>query len=213
MLSSFEGKTYLASIIIQECMQQPRSNTSYFYCSDKSDDRNTAISVLKGLVSQLIRQNRDTPEVISYCLEKKNNSSSPCLSAFLQGKSLIDFICPQLPRTYIVVDGLDECQSVGDRKQVVEALSNLVKNCEGQCPGQLRILFLSRPLVEIDRWSLPQCLDTYVLDPENNGKDIEAYCSKRFGNEHGLKKLNLSEREREAAINITCMRANGEFQE
>ena len=206
MLKLLAGKTYLASIIIQSCKGIKPETTSYFYCSDKSNDRNTATSILKGLLSQLVRQNR---ELVPYCLERKNNSASPSLSAFPLAKSLIETICIVLPPVYIVVDGMDECQHPGDRKLLVDTFSSLVKTCDGHSPGKLRVLALSRSFSEVDRTSLPLCIDHFSLAPENSEKDIERYCKVRFHREYGLQKLKLLSEELETAVKIICLRANG----
>ena len=186
-------------------MEDKSRTTCYFYCSDKSNDRNTAVSILKGLLAQLVRQNR---ELVPFCLEKKSNSGSPSLSIFAVAKSLLETICAVLPSIFVVIDGLDECQNAGDRRLILRALSDLVKTCNGDAQGKLRVLIFSRPLAEADRASLSSSIDQFSLVPENNASDIERYCKIRF-REHGLQKLELETGEVETAVKITCTRANG----
>ena len=190
-------------------MEQTSWTTGYFYCSDKSNGRNTASSILRGVLSQLVRQNREL--LVPYCLEKKSHSASPSLSAFSLARSLIETTCEMLSRIYIVIDGMDECQNPGDRKLIIETLTNLVDKCDRYCQGKLRVLFLGRSFFEVDRMSsLPLCIDNFSLAPENNEQDIEKYCKLRFRRERGLLKLGLSDREKATAIEVICFRANGD---
>ena len=131
------------------------------------------------------------------------------MSAISLAKSLIETVCSILQHIFIVIDGLDECQKAEDRKEIIDTFSDLVKTCDGQSQGKLRVLFLSRSDFQADRMSLPLIIDTFPLAPENNQKDIERYCNLRFEREHGLLKLGLQDQEVEAAVKITCLRANG----
>ena len=189
-------------------MDQASWTTGYFYCSDKSNGRNTASSILRGIISQLVGQNREP--LVPYCLEKKSHSASPSLSAFSLARGLIETICEMLSRIYIVIDGMDECQNPGDRKLIVDTLTNLVDKCNRYCQGKLRVLFLGRSFYEVDRMSsLPLCIDNFSLTPENSELDIEKYCKTRFRRERGLLKFGLSDKEKATAIEVICFRANG----
>ena len=150
-------------------------------------------------------------ELVPYCLDKKSNSASPNLSAFALAKSIIDTICAIIPFVYIVIDGLDECQDPEHRKSIVNTFAELVKSCDRTCQGKLRVLFLSRPLPEVDKTPLTMCADNFSLAPEDNEKDIERYCRKRFQSERELQKFKLSEPETNAVVDITCTRAHGEY--
>jgi hypothetical protein len=213
------GKTYLAHIIIEACRKraiitnQPQGHgytgspddaqwlTGYYYCSQET--RTKATDILKGIISQLVTLHR---ELVPYCLDKKNYSSSTNLASFQLAKDILTQYCERIPRLYIVIDGLDECPPA-DVKPILETFTKLVENCDKYARGKLRVLFISQPLPEIDK--IVSSAAVMNLTSENNKDDIRSYCKRRVGEFQA--KFQLTEEDQRHTIDLTCARADGMF--
>jgi hypothetical protein len=197
------GKTYLAAIIIEACKKNTSWVTSYFYHSKKSENRSTAISIFRGILSQLVRQHN---ELVPYCYEKKRNSDSPTLSSLPPAKTILNTFCERIPNLYIIIDAIDECESSEQRKFVLDIFKDLVKKSDGYSSGKLRVLFLSQSTPEI-KDALPSA-DILTLTPEDNKKGIWKYCQLRI---REMRKFKLNKDEIKAVVEMTCARADGKL--
>jgi DNA replication protein DnaC len=56
------GKTVLASFLVEKLVKRsqttPHMTFAYFFCDNKNEKRRTAVSILRGLILQLLRQHR-----------------------------------------------------------------------------------------------------------------------------------------------------------
>lgn len=96
-----------------------------------------------------------------------------------QAARLLDDLCALLPKVYIVVDGIDECDQT-ERKQVMDALMDTAGQCEKNDPGKLRVLFVSQNFADIKRvlHSTSQSRPapkTIQLSDVDNESDINTY--------------------------------------
>jgi hypothetical protein len=140
------GKTILASAIIDECKQKTGFITSYFYCHDGDQSSNTAIGILKGLVDQLLDQ---YPTLLPPCYTKRTSSGEPVLRSLHQAKKLFEDCCSVIPKLFVIVDGLDECEV--ERKQAIDIFIGIVGLCDADEQGKLRVLFVSQEYADIRR--------------------------------------------------------------
>lgn len=70
MLMYLTGKTVLASVVIESCLntsKHPGFRTAYFYCKEGEHRKNDCISVFRALLAQLLC---DCPQLVPYCYEK-----------------------------------------------------------------------------------------------------------------------------------------------
>ncbi|KAL3477934.1 hypothetical protein BJX99DRAFT_225121 [Aspergillus californicus] len=195
------GKTYLASVMIEECIKDADWLTCFFYCNEKVEMKTSAIAVLRGILLQLVRKHS---ELVPYCHAKMKSSLSPTLSDLSTAHTLIETFCIRIPHLYIIVDGLDECEE--GRKDVLETFKSLIKKKETYSPGTLRILFLSRPMPEI-KAAVPEAA-ILALGPEHNMIDIQRYCQRRT---RELEKFEFSNEILNEAVDRICTRADGMF--
>jgi hypothetical protein len=65
-------------------------------------------------------------------------------------KKLLQDCCSIVPKLFLVIDGLDECE-IAERKGALETLTNLVGECNAAEPGKLRILVVSQYYPDIQR--------------------------------------------------------------
>jgi hypothetical protein len=94
-------------------------------------------------------------------------------------KKLLHDCCTIVPKLFLVVDGLDECE-VAERKGALESLTNFVGEFNTNEPGKLRILIVSQYYADIQR--LLQSSGVTKLAPKiiqisetDNENDIRAY--------------------------------------
>ncbi|RLM00334.1 hypothetical protein CFD26_108105 [Aspergillus turcosus] len=195
------GKSYLASVLIEACMKNPSWVTCYFYCNEKTDMKTTAIAILRGILLGLVCQHK---ELVPYCHTRLKSSLSPTLSDLSTANTLIETFCERIPRLYMIIDGLDECQE--GLKDLLETFRNLIKRSERYSPGKLRVLLLSRPLPEIKN-ALPEAA-IIALQPEHNKADIQKYCQRRTCE---LLKFDFSNDDLNDTVQRICTRADGIF--
>lgn len=173
---------------------------SYFYCHCGQEAE--AVTVLAGLLIQLIRHLPDT------------SSNEPVLSSITMIKRLWKAIAFKLPKQYIVVDGLDECEP-GQRKVIVECLWELINHCCTDEPGRVRVLFVSRDYADIRRTLHSAPRPTFPpreisISPADNEADIRTY-TKQWIDKIARKYAPLIEDTVEYLTNLAVARAQGMF--
>jgi hypothetical protein len=111
-----KGKTMMTIALISEITKRltfrPESGIlSYFFCQSTSADLNGAVAVLRGLVYQLVIQERS----LLHILQKRYDEAGKRLFEGSNALYALRGILKQLVqessylRIYLVVDGLDEC--------------------------------------------------------------------------------------------------------
>jgi len=87
--------------------------------------------------------------------------------------------CLSLDRLFLIVDGLDECNQA-DRKPVLDALMDIVSECDVAEAGKLRLLVVSQNFADIRRTFFGSGTAKLVprvlpISHEDNGDDILMY--------------------------------------
>jgi hypothetical protein len=82
------------------------------------------------------------------CFTRRRLSGEPSLRSLVQAKRLLEDFCHTIPKLFIVIDGLDECEKA-ERGQVLEILTEVVGGRDVIDPGNLRLLVASQDLVDI----------------------------------------------------------------
>ena len=110
-----KGKTMLLIGIIKELKKSIHdSGLSYFFCEGRDSRLNHVTAVLRGLIYQLIIQER---ALISYLREEYDKAGKQMfedVNAFVALSKILTKMLndPRLTKVYLVVDALDECNSV-----------------------------------------------------------------------------------------------------
>ncbi len=154
---------------MDSCLQDTSRTTSYFYCQEEDPEKNDCISILRGLLSQLLNQCR---ELVPYCYEKYLSSGELNLTSSALAEQLLKLFFEKIPKHYIIIDGLDECNPA-QRKLVLTFFTTIVDRCDEREPGKLRVLFVSQDFPDIGK--ALQTATIMKLTPEDNKNDIEAY--------------------------------------
>ena len=204
----FAGRTVLASVIIEDCLGSRSSTTSYFYCRETDSRKNNCLSILKGLLTQLVGRCYELGQqegfghgLVPYVYNKTLISGELTLSTLNLAKQLVELFCQKVPRLYFVVDGLDECETK-ERKLVLSILQSINESHE---PGKLRVLFVSQDYPDIkNALKTATILPLSALD---NRHDIQ-----RFVRQEALdleSKYDLDKYQIEKILSLTCARAQG----
>jgi hypothetical protein len=156
-------------VIIDDCMRDKLFTTGFFYCRDGDPGKTKCISIFKGLLSQLLKQCRD---LVPYCHDRYLSSGELTLTSEGLAKKLLELFCQWIPKQYIVIDGLDECDMV-ERKSVLSFFTEMVDRCDAYEPGKLRVLFVSQDYNDIKK-ALPTAA-VMSLEPTDNENDIKIY--------------------------------------
>ena len=112
-----------------------------------------------------------------------------------------------LPKQFIIIDGLDECNQA-QRKLVLSFLTSMVDRCDEREPGKLRVLFVSQDFPDIGKAF--QTADIMKLTPEDNKNDIKAFVhdwSKKIKEKH-----YLNDEQIESIQEPTLIRSQGSAQ-
>ncbi|KAK3349253.1 hypothetical protein B0T25DRAFT_547537 [Lasiosphaeria hispida] len=198
------GKTVLTSVIIRECQDIDGFKTSYYYCREDNDSQNNALEVFKGLLRQLVVHNED---LLPLCNAKRAGGEQ-VLNNFDTTKALLEHFCDSDMNSFIVIDGLDECD-MSETKQMVKFWHAMVERCEKYKSGKLRVLFVSQPSGDIRKLMHSISSGVYDLTPEQSAVDIGRYLDRRF---QGLQEqFGIPEGLAQTAKRKICQRSEGIF--
>lgn len=177
------GKTILASVIIEDCLQDKSIETAYFYCKHSDTEKNTSMSVFRGLLSQLLTQNRS---ILPFCFDKTLTKGELTMTSTATAQEMLELFFESSPKQYIIIDGLDECSPV-ERKLVVSFFSSILHKFDSKEPGKLRLLFVSQNEDDIKKALSTAALVS--LGPDDIENDLQIFTRKwsgKIGQKHHL---------------------------
>lgn len=171
------GKTYLASIVIDYLQRQTSSEglnvVLCLFCNFNAQANQTACKFMGALLKQLARASRTLPKGIKDIYDKRENDHQ---SDF---KVLADAFRTELenyPKTFIVIDALDEVSESADiRTVLLEELRS--------CPVNLLVTSRHDPTIR-RQFSEAQHCEIHATD-----EDIRSYVSGRMALEIRLSRL------------------------
>lgn len=191
----------LASIVIDSLLSIDARNTTYFYCRENDAERNNCISILRGLLSQLLNQHRD---LIPYCHDKMNSTGEVILTTTTLAQNLLKVFFEKADCSRVIIDGLDECHP-DQRKLLLAFFTDLVDHCDQRDPGKLRVLFISQNYADIEK--ALETATTLKLTENDNRSDIKSYVRNRSIEIQG--KYDLDTETVEDIQDMTCARSKG----
>ncbi|XXG99332.1 hypothetical protein Hte_005669 [Hypoxylon texense] len=182
------GKSVLAGAIIMKCLQLSSVNdkvaSAYFFCSYKDDKTHLAKNILSSLASQIAMQNEAAFQILEAYYKTlrpdKHLPGDPSSDILL---GIIDKMSSSLDQVFIVVDGLDECDTHTD--DVVHSLVDLSVSRNNKI---ITTALLSRDELPIRL----QLESTFMnVDIEAHIEDIQLYVASELENRICSKKLRL----------------------
>ena len=176
------GKTILASVVVEGLLERRRQaslatrslvdpeSIVFFYCRHANPERDNFLAVMRSLISQLIQQH---PEIAPLVYEKMSCTGGITLVSHKNAEDFLDFVVTGTSSsTYIIVDGLDECDTP-EMTTIVTILTKLAKSFNTTSPGSCRLFFTSRDENTIRR--LFSNAAKLRIRPKDNQQDIKAY--------------------------------------
>jgi hypothetical protein len=147
------------------------------------------------------------------CYTRRSSSGEPSLRSVNQAKKLFEDFCFTIPKLFIIVDGLDECERV-ERSLVLDILSEVVGQRDTAEPGSVRLLIASQDHADIRRGlhsasitkMAPKMLE--ISESDNEG-DIKAY-TRLWVDRIGARFPSFTEDMKEYLRNLTVANAKGE---
>ncbi|KAH7381988.1 hypothetical protein BKA64DRAFT_584001 [Cadophora sp. MPI-SDFR-AT-0126] len=197
------GKTILASIIIDASIKNGADSTAYFYCKENDAEKNTCISVYRGILSQLLNNHR---ELVPYYWDKMVSTGETVLTTTHLAEGLLKTILEKAESSRIIVDGLDECNA-DQRKLLLAFFTNIVGIRDEKEPGKLRVVFMSQDYNDIQK--ALQAATNFQLSEEENKADIETYVHEQTSMIQ--QKFDLETATARDIEETTCGRARGMF--
>ncbi|KAI9037200.1 uncharacterized protein KD926_000774 [Aspergillus affinis] len=174
-----KGKTMLA-IYITEVLQ-PVVNAAenvllYYFCSNCDKNRNTALTILRGIIhqwidlyphlAQYIKNSFEGTETIKYTVSSFASLWSVFLTLLQQSRSS-QVVC--------MLDGLDECEQESLR-QLLDAVGNYLSNSRKVTRPRLKLILLSRPQPAILENKIGQYQQIKLDDSDTEiSHDVERY--------------------------------------
>lgn len=132
------GKTILSSVIVDEVSKMKDTSMAFFYCKHGDIMRNSLVSIVRALLSQLLVHNMT---LLPYLHEKASLSSDVILSSREIAKEILKTVVNSCEKVFIILDGLDECGR-DDRKEIALQFQELVNGATEI--GSVKCLFVSQ---------------------------------------------------------------------
>ncbi len=198
------GKTVLASLMVEE-LQQLRSThpitLGFFYCKHKDSQRNTFNAVARAILAQPLNQNED---LLPYLFEKASTSGEIVLESPSLTKELLETALKSSEKVYIVIDGLDECDS-HEKKAIIQWFQSVVAALHDTEFDIMRCMFISQDDGEVGK--MLSKIPAIRIRPEDSIADIQTYAT-TWGKKI-QEKFDLLDEKREDMIATLVERADG----
>jgi hypothetical protein len=152
--------------------------------------------------------------ILPLCDDRMHQGVEDNLSNAETAQTLIEAFIEHAPRQYIIIDGLDECES-NEARQTAHFFMQLVARCDNDVKlGQLRVLFTSQTMLELSK-HMPEGDASIPLKPTDNAEDIRTYVQKRMAefsaSDEFNRGFNLSDADRNQMESIVCHQSQGKF--
>lgn len=159
----------IASLIIEEMKAMDSVNVCFFYCKYSDNHKNSFTNVLRGILVQLVQQNE---ELLSYLYDACCSSSEHTMDSPNRLKDLVKTSLRSCSNTCIIIDGVDECDEV-EEKKTIEWFLETFENTTRDNAGTIRLLFISQRDKVTE--SLLAQASVIPLDSKYHQEDIQNY--------------------------------------
>ena len=159
----------IASLIIEETEAINSAVAGFFYCRYSDNQKTSFNKILRGILAQLVRQNG---ELLSYVYDACCTSDETTIDSESLLKRLVEVSLRTCANTYIIIDGIDECDEVEEKKTIAWFLE-MSKVINRDNPGSIRLLFISQRDKVTE--TLLNKASVITLDSKYHQEDIQAY--------------------------------------
>ena len=155
-----EGKTILASQIVELLQQNASSPSLYFYCKHDVPTKNTLSAILRALLAQLsTKDNVVASHLYDRCCTRDQTSGLAAL------EELAGVVFHSQVVTFIILDGLDECEPEEVQK-ILSWFGSFQEDSNGAEQGYIKLLFIAQR-TEIIQRTLSKALQICLENPEH----------------------------------------------
>lgn len=116
------------------------SIVAFFFCKYGDKLRNSLNSVARSLLAQILAQN---PHLLPYFYEQASLSKDTILTSNATAKEMLRTALDSCTRTYLIIDGLDECGR-HEGKEIVTWFQNLIEDLPLERMNSIRCFFVSQ---------------------------------------------------------------------
>jgi hypothetical protein len=141
----------------------------YFYCNYQDAQRRSFLSLGRALLAQLLTCDET---LLPYLYEKCVSSGQASLISTQLCAEILETCLKTMPKIYIVVDGVDECD-FSERKSILSFFTSIIEGDD--LPGKIRALFVGQD--ENDIRKLLRTASILRLTDAHNKSDIESYAN------------------------------------
>ncbi|TFB01754.1 hypothetical protein CCMA1212_006453 [Trichoderma ghanense] len=165
------GKSTMAIFLTEELpktfSETDGKTLAYFFCDSNFDKQRSAVSIVRGLLLQLIQQH---PQLLDYLMPRYRERGAKLFDSFdaLWEIFMTAAADQSTGHKYCIIDALDEC----DHESQEVLLRQLQDTFDGNQDTNLRILITSRPYPEIQEY-LGQFPNTDLATFSNAKQDLE----------------------------------------
>ncbi|OJD15801.1 hypothetical protein AJ78_03981 [Emergomyces pasteurianus Ep9510] len=208
-----KGKTILSIYITEELESMVDSAQGvllYYFCSNRDKNRNTAVTIMRGLLHQWLSIQPHLARHIQNYFDGSETTKYTTSSFICLWKLFLSLLHhTEAPQVVCVLDGLDECE-VESLKQLLDVLGEYFSESEVKPKACLKVILISRPqpaILESKLHRFPRIkLDDSDLEVR---QDVEKYISAKVAE---LAAENILSEDRLLQIHQTLMAsAEGTF--
>ncbi|RDW90705.1 uncharacterized protein DSM5745_02480 [Aspergillus mulundensis] len=148
------GKSTIVVTMAEELPKKPyfdnAKTLAYFFCDSSSANRRTAVSILRGLLYQLVKER---PELIELLYSKYMERKDALFTSFDALWSVLMSIGTDAASgdKYCIIDAIDECEPES-QEMLLAQINQTFRNPASENHLGLHILLTSRPYPEIGRY-------------------------------------------------------------
>ncbi|KAJ5710457.1 natch and ankyrin domain protein [Penicillium malachiteum] len=170
-----KGKTMLAIYITE--MLQPAVDAAgnvllYYFCSNRDKNRNTALTIMRGIIHQWIGLQPHLAQYIKSSFEGVKTVKYTVNSFTLLWRVFLILLRQSSSSQVVcVLDGLDECEKESLR-QLLDAVENYLSQSQENAGPRIKLILLSRPKPAILESTLGQ-YQHIELDESNSHTSLD----------------------------------------
>lgn len=164
--------TFDRSLVIDELAKFPgrhQSPIAYVYFDYRDQESQTPSIILASILKQMLLTTPVIPEIVNNMLQRLQRQGSRISQ--LEAERVITDVVSQVPSAVIVVDALDECDGLNNRKSFLETLAKLRNS------PRIRIFITSRSYSDDIRTAFQE--DPQILISAHDA-DIRRFLSYQF---------------------------------
>jgi KaiC/GvpD/RAD55 family RecA-like ATPase len=200
------GKTILSSTILEDLIgtanQCNESTVIYFYFDFNNPQKRKADLMVRSILAQLLHKCTKVPAALAAFSPSRGEQNPPlsiCVDAIRQ-------IVAQMPRVFLVLDALDECDS---REELLEVIMSM-SDWEAQT---FHVLLTSRKERDIED-AVVQIIHSENMVPlrsQNVDPDVRAYIRKRLSKDRSLEKWRKDAKVQEEIERVLMRKVQGMY--